>query len=337
LVTLLAAGLFAAAPVHAQIDSSQVGCAKCLWRTETELVGKWTYKYDSSMGEPKITPAEAAALRATLLQISEIAHATPVMTARKGISAWVWARLDMGCPFNQMLCHWKPLGAWEDVIVDMHLLNVKTGARSLMNQESPRVHIAVNDPTQLYVYGGHKSTFIGENGYDILGVLEQVGEVGGLPLYDNQLIIVSGKRPLFVPVSREAYIRGIIHTFYLKAASDGGDKTTADYFAATLRKELAGMSADERASQAYTSRNSQLTSMLAPADEAGATPMIMFNPDYFDTTLPRTAVQLITVRTVEPGLDTNNPDPETSDTRVDAVWRLRNTIDYAKLRLLLVK
>src|SRR4051812_24467762 len=122
-------GFLAVNDAAAQIDSSSVGCPKCLWHEDLAHKGTWTYKYDSSIGEPRIAPAEATALRNTLTQIAEIAHTSPVMSAMSGVNAWVWARLDFQCPFNLQMCHWKPLGAWEEVIVDEHLVNVLTHAR----------------------------------------------------------------------------------------------------------------------------------------------------------------------------------------------------------------
>lgn len=335
IVSALLLGVLAASEASAQIDSSQVGCKNCLWREDLAHKGTWTYKYDSSLGEPRIAAAESNAMRNTLSQIAEIAHATPVMSAMSSINAWVWARLDQQCPYNLQMCHWKPLGAWEAVIVDEYLVNAHTGAHIIQNQESPRVHIGVNDPTELYIYGGHKGGILTESGYDVISVLQPMGEVQGLPLYDNQLVVVAGKKPLFVQITREQYIRGIIHTYDEKVKLNPDEKPSSDFMNDLLRKELAAMSAEERASPAFGGVNSSVTSMMVDADAPGATPLMIFNPSYFDTTLPRTAVQLITVRTSLPVVRADPLDPEIFDLRSRSVWELRNTADYANLRMLL--
>jgi hypothetical protein len=339
LMTLAAASLvLTVRPAGAQ-DSTRIGCAQCLWRTELERAGTWTYKYDSddaSRGAPRVPAAELQILKGKLSKIAEIARATPVMTALSGVNAWVWARTDLGCGFNPMMCRQKQLGAWEDIIVDNLLLNVKTGQRKLMNIESPRVHISINDPTELYAYGGHNLQAVDEDGNPILTFFAVVGEVGGLPLYDNQMIVVAAQgKPLFVAISRERFIRSMIKGFNAQSAKDPDYKPANDMVIKDLNAELAEMSPAERALPAMGGGGMSIPSNLMPPGQPGGTPLVIFNPNYFDQTLPRTAIQLIVVRTNEPTLETGPLDPERFDARTLAVWALRNTIDYARLRTLM--
>lgn len=329
---LMLLGLLHAGRVLAQLDSSHVGCESCLWRVE-HVKGTWKYDYDASLGVPRMTPVELQSLRGTLAAIADIAHAAPVMAKLDGINATVWARLTLGCPFHQEVCHWKTLGAWEEVLVDMHLINVQTGKRYIMNQESPRVHIAVNDPTEIYIYGGHRpGGFFDDGGNEIIGEPQKVGEVDGFTLYDNQLVVVASK-PLFVPVSREQYVRAVIRAFAKKAKDDGTEDELA-FLVGPLQKELESMGAEERRSQAFSGRDYSVPSGLTTPTGYAATPMVTFNPDFFDSSLPRTAVQLITVRTQEPteAIDTL---PDNFDARTQSVWALRQTIDYHRLAGLL--
>jgi hypothetical protein len=67
---------------------------------------------------------------------------------------------------------------------------------------------------------------------------------------------------------------------------------------ANLQAELAAMSPDERASQAWFHRNAdaQIGSDLVPAGQEEARPLIAYNPEFFDPALPPTAWQIMTVR-----------------------------------------
>jgi hypothetical protein len=323
----------------AQLDSTNIGCAQCLWRTEFERAGTWTYKYDSddaARAAPRAQAAELQILKSKLVKIAEIARATPVMSALSGINARVWARTDLGCGFNSAMCRQKQLGAWEDIIVDMLMLNVKTGQREVMKIESPRVHISINDPTELYAFGGHDLGAVDVDGNQILTFFSMVGEVGGLPLYDNQMIVVAAKgKPLFVGISREQFIRSMIKGFNDQSAKDPGNKPVNDMVIKELAAELAEMSPAERASRAMGGGGMSIPSSMMPPGQPGGTPLVIFNPNYFDQTLPRTAVQLIVVRTNESTVDPGPLDPERFGTRSLAVWALRNTIDYARLRTLM--
>lgn len=320
-----------ARPLSAQLDSSQIGCDGCLWRTEKSKIGTWTYSFDNSVGQPKMTLAESESLKATLKQISEIVHAAPSMVELHGVNVTVWARTDLGCPFNPLDCHWKPIGAWAAFIVDEHLLNVKTGARYVMNQESPRLHVAVNDPVEIYVYGGHRvGALFDADDNEIIGEPQKVGEVNGFTVYDNQLVVVASK-PLFVPVSRERYIGAVIRGIRKQAAADGAPGW--DMLLKELNDEFAAMSQEERKSQAYTGRENTPSGLVSPTGYA-ATPMVIFDPAFFDPALPRHAVQLITVRTTEPTVETDSL-PDHFDYRGKTVWEMRKTIDYRKLAALL--
>ena len=65
-----------------------------------------------------------------------------------------------------------------------------------------------------------------------------------------------------------------------------------------LQAELAAMSPAERASQAWFQRNADalIMSDLVPAYRENATPLVAYNPNYFDPALPPAAWQIMTVK-----------------------------------------
>lgn len=85
----------------------------------------------------------------------------------------------------------------------------------------------------------------------------------------------------------------------IKADDDSHDRKMID----SLRKELAGMSSAKRNSQAWRGRIDEkeflsrggFHSELVPAGTADAGPLVAINPDFFDKSLPRSAIQVITV------------------------------------------
>ncbi len=90
----------------------------------------------------------------------------------------------------------------------------------------------------------------------------------------------------------------------LKAAAPsvamrGDPRTLARDIIQGLRGRLAQMPAAERGQQAWLARRSpqegEYFRPLVPPGTADARPLVAFNPDFFDRTLPRTAWQLLTV------------------------------------------
>jgi hypothetical protein len=71
---------------------------------------------------------------------------------------------------------------------------------------------------------------------------------------------------------------------------------------AALRRELAAMSRDESAAQAWYGGSNSSLSGLVPAGSPKARPLVAQNPDFFDRSRPCTDIQLITVRFVWEGL-----------------------------------
>jgi hypothetical protein len=83
----------------------------------------------------------------------------------------------------------------------------------------------------------------------------------------------------------------------LKADDDSVDRQAID----ALQRELAAMTPAERRSQAWRGRidekkiGANFFSQLVPAGSAEAGPLVTLNPEFFDKSKPRSAVQLITI------------------------------------------
>ena len=260
--------------------------------------GVWRSTYKSTPADmPKASAAELAALRTALTGIEQVVHATPMLTAPRGFDVHVWQRLDRGCPKNPVLCRQAPLAGW--IKFDFEWYEVRNGKvitlRSEVDVEPPNIDVAFNDPEATYVLhqaGNPEPT--DPSGNKIVGPLVELERVGNVVIYDNGVVMLGrNPRPFFIPATREDYLLDIVKQFARKrdTARSGPDDIEKIFI-----DELAALSPEERRSQAYTGTGAQTASRLVPASEPGATPLNKFNPAYFDPALPRTAIQLITVR-----------------------------------------
>ncbi|MGE5605726.1 MAG: hypothetical protein ACM3YE_08555, partial [Bacteroidota bacterium] len=162
----------------------------------------------------------------------------------------------------------------------------------------------------------------------------------GYPVYHRapgltpfeKIVITNIKRPLFVPVSRERYLRSLIQKEEKELDRLISDYNTAKqnkqdliYYEANLKikreqkkaynDELAAMSQEQRNSQAWHPHYRQLykggpiSSGLAEPGYKDARPLVAVNEEFFDRSLPRTAFQIIVVEVpskLTPGIYVNS-------------------------------
>ena len=143
-------------------------------------------------------------------------------------------------------------------------------------------------------------------------VLRPVGTHQGFAVHDGGLLVIArADRPLFRPAAFERLARWVLAELdhrQFEARTGASARARADK-AATLRRELnaslAGMSAAERAAPGCFAADEvefgSRISLVVPAGDARcATRMVEPNPDYFDRSLPPSAIQLVTLRSLPP-------------------------------------
>jgi hypothetical protein len=109
----------------------------------------------------------------------------------------------------------------------------------------------------------------------------------------------------------------------------------ADYVQA-LTQELASLSPAERAAPAYYSSNWMTTrrpSGLLDPTAPQAQPVVSPNPDFFDPTLPRTAIQVIVVLGIS-SRDRAPAHPEKANPAAARFFEVRNALDWKKVAAL---
>jgi hypothetical protein len=168
----------------------------------------------------------------------------------------------------------------------------------------------------------------------------------GFPVYGDWVVITRTPAPIFLPVTRERYLKVVIarfdHTLTRalshKVANPTNDPTLATALSELdrliqerrsilneMKQRLASMSATERALPAYVDSTDAIERMPkfddGPGDSHG---IVYFNPALFDRALPKTAPQMIAVKIV-PG----------EGELTDIVQKLDAAIDWNGLAALL--
>ena len=154
----------------------------------------------------------------------------------------------------------------------------------------------------------------------------QAGTLYGYPVYHRapglepftRIVLTNIKRPLFVPVSRERYLRSLIQkeeaeinrlTLEYNQAKKNNENLARYEVMLKIKMEqkkayedeLAAMSEAERCSQAWHPHYRQLykggplSSGLAEPGYKDARPLVTVNTEFFDRSLPPAAIQLIVV------------------------------------------
>lgn len=110
----------------------------------------------------------------------------------------------------------------------------------------------------------------------------------GVNLYANGVIVAARKdRPYWIPVTAGEYFDLQIRYWTLKSAEEGNT-----YFLDMLKKEKESFSEANLKLPAYNGENPASLITVIPNNR----PYMRFNPNYFDKKIPRTALQLLTVR-----------------------------------------
>jgi len=102
-----------------------------------------------------------------------------------------------------------------------------------------------------------------------------------------------------------------------------------------LQAELASLTPQERASQAYFGdwKTSLRASGLVEPNEAGARPLVSPNPEFFNKSLPRTALQSIVIIGLRSAEEARR-HPENPDPAQLRILELRDTLDWNKVMAL---
>jgi len=287
----------------------------------------------------KLSAGEAAAFNANLERLRELLLAQPVFTPPLGVkvAGYIRAEDDPAASRN------APVPGYGFIRFHFYFLDKKTGKPDWICCTTDEIQLYINQPGEGFqlVPPDHRARFYYEP--------KQTGERNGFPVYraadgDEIIVLHRGTKPLWVPVTREEYVKLWIRVLEEQAAKNAQD-TVTPVIAGRYKAALARMSSEERQLQArhlvgggdpdtagcdpYTYDPHEPP--LPPAGCMEGRPLAKPNPNLFDPSLPRSAFQLLTFRFKYTGnLDHDHPGPDRhGDISPYRVWEALHRSDWA--------
>jgi hypothetical protein len=278
-----------------------------------DRVGEWAVSADEpGLEDLRLSTVQRAASLDSREIIYDIVRSAGVFNPLKGVA--VRARKSLWNPADaQGRAAAGPVGLRILFIIGSFMQDRETGRVEPMTKEMPRLEIVTNSIDQAAMLGAH-TAFWYEPLYDEAGAqlyLQPVSVAttpGGLHIWrvdawEYRLAITNG-RQLWIPVSAEHFLRAMMADVELRYLNDEERLRTAGIskeqsFEMMRRRrfeqELAALSPAERQAPASwaTPDDDPMSSGLTRRGAPGARPVVRINPEYFDPSLPRSAVQLI--------------------------------------------
>ena len=130
-----------------------------------------------------------------------------------------------------------------------------------------------------------------DQGRPMLKEPKLVKTFAGVPLYENNLmVLIRTKRPFFLPVTREQYLRARLRKL---AQEEGADQPPLKMVRDKVQAELTRLTPAQRRSDAWAGDSPNLSGLTEPNAE-NSRRVVIHNPAFMDPRLPRTAIQLLT-------------------------------------------
>jgi hypothetical protein len=183
--------------------------------------GEWGQRVDVAVRADYAVPAtQARAFGERLGTLAGVLRGAAVFNPPLGIQPRFAARwwVPRECSAGLASCRNRPVQAQVGVIL-YYFVADRNGQPSWGGEANTSAGIWINDPL---------ATFVSAGSYDVIGapylplpdgrhiafMPRKTGELGGFPLYDDDLLIVTrGTRPWWVPVTRQQYLEAMIrHT-----------------------------------------------------------------------------------------------------------------------------
>ncbi len=188
-----------------------------------------------------------------------------------------------------------------EVFVPFCSLFLKNGKVEAACDEVPYIDVITNDEREVFESGMNYDQLDDKQAVNqykemfyLPGKLLDLGS--GVFLYNwyykNRLVVARSDRPLWLPVTNREYIERTM--IYYKASLKEGkiNQMAMDLLIA----EIASIPPEIMSLPCYVDRNAGLTlTEIVVNGQVSEFPVYKLNPDYFDKTLPRTAVQLVTM------------------------------------------
>ena len=296
----------------------------------------------------KLDDADLAAYRQSRQRLVDLLLALPGIKSPHGVSLIGLAR---ACPPLALEVPDHP--AWPvPTICIIHFNGIcERDGKPDWGSDSPiEMTVDLNDPENagFQMYGGERWT--DSQGRTIYYQANRVGDIQGFPVYrprnqgDKELLIVSlNRRPIWLPLSNEEFLKAMIRRMEKDLVEDG-EIGKDPSFPPRRRLErhkafLAALSPARRQAQAMYLRNADdpFEPDLALQGSPEAWPLVIVNPEWYDSALPRSAVQFVSVLfNYATSFDPDDPKPD-EDGGVESLRLsgLKGTCDWKAIGSLL--
>lgn len=272
-----------------------------------DQAGKWDYQYYTESGKGgyraeanyELTSVQLAAFKKKIGDVVEFLHQNPLTKEPIGfeptIKGSIWT--DM-YEFRKNPGLWKQLPPQGEIILQFCPLYKNTSTAKVHKNciEVSHLDVLLND---LNSTTGGFNTY--KKGNATIRIFESLVAcktyAPGVVAYKNGTIIISNPdKPCWIPLTIREYFELELNYWKEQAIKDGN--TYALDFA---KRDYAAFTTEELDMPAYVGAQTNYSMILAtthPTDRQ----WMRLNPDYFDKTLPRNAVQLITIHTLQDAL-----------------------------------
>jgi hypothetical protein len=296
----------------------------------------------------KFSPAEVSDFGRAQQRLVDVIGLQPAAKPPRGVSLAAFVKADAPLVAGKANSPSRPPAM--TCIVHFNDIRERDG-KPVWGDDSPvEMTFYLNDPEHSgYESAKYESEYRDSMNREIFYQPRTTGAAQGHPIYEGSrglefVILTRGQQPVWVPLSQEEFLKLSIRITenMIKESQDSGLKDNPQLVARLARHKavLAAMSPSQRAAQAWYLRNEDLREPdLAPPGSEDARALVVVNTEWFDPSLPKSAIQLISVTfDYGPSFDPKDPKPG-DDGSVEALrlWEMKRTIDWKSISSLLAK
>lgn len=270
--------------------------------------GKWIYTNNNLSGEwfgeryYKMTATELQKYHSTTEKLVNYLHRQPVAQNPLGVVLNVESR----AAYNHYDHGSKPIDVRESVKAEIFIpfctLFFQKGKIDHNCTEVSYIKLRTNDITMAFESSMNFDPLNDKQAMkqykEIFSLPQKIQDLGsGVFLYDgyyeNRIVVTSNDRKLWLPITNLEYTQKML-SYYNASFKEG---ITPQMVIDALKSEIAAIPPEMMGLPAYINGNTErpLTQICSLEEDSTAAPLYRINPEYFNPSLPRTSVQLITI------------------------------------------
>jgi len=267
---------------------------------DQSLPGKWDLRLQTDAGVEKdytLTNAENDYCRGKMARLIEILKSSPALKSPGGFNVKAITRyLAPEDWYGQHKPPYKNPRVRMEFWASLPEL-FQQGGKVVEQIEPPYLNVTFNEPNTFIInwelqYQG----LWDEQDREIFLQPYSERDIGGITVYERGHTVIIAKKarpPLWISVTREQYLKAQYRHYQKRKKEGSGDPTMVLNF---ITGRLNAMSPEERRQTAYYCSGAEDPLGLCGPEDEGAFKLVTFNPEYYDRSLPRTAVQLIVIK-----------------------------------------